>query len=116
MGSDIQLISDGDRLAVIGDPAAVELFLTSEGLTSRDVGLPRLRSVFSIGSGVAQAASEIALVATDRFNCWGAAGCTRRALSRRLRRGSSRMATIVPAMKNAQTLRAQLVDDKIAAE
>ena len=53
------LISDGDGLAVIGDPAAVELFLTSEGLVSRDLGLPRLRSVFNVGSGVAQAASEI---------------------------------------------------------
>ena len=59
MGSDIQLISDGDGLAVIGDPAAVELFLTSEGLSSLDLGLPRLRSVFSVGSGVARAASEI---------------------------------------------------------
>jgi hypothetical protein len=59
VGSDIQLISDGDGLAVIGDPAAVELFLTSEGLVSRDLGLPRLRSVASVASGVARGASEI---------------------------------------------------------
>jgi len=30
MDNEIQLISDGDGLAVIGDPAAVERFLVSE--------------------------------------------------------------------------------------
>jgi hypothetical protein len=35
MDNEIQLISDGDGLAVIGDPAAVEQFLVSDGLTSR---------------------------------------------------------------------------------
>ena len=42
MDNEIQLISDGDGLAVIGDPAAVERFLASEGLPSKDLGLPRL--------------------------------------------------------------------------
>ena len=42
MDDEIQLISDGDGLAVIGDPAAVERFLVSEGLSSKDLGLPRL--------------------------------------------------------------------------
>jgi hypothetical protein len=32
MDSEIQLISDGDGLAVIGDPTAVDEFLRSEGL------------------------------------------------------------------------------------
>ena len=40
MGSEIQLISDGDGLAVFGDPTAVEEFLVSEGLwsSSKDLG------------------------------------------------------------------------------
>lgn len=60
MDNEIQLISDGEGLAVIGDPMAVELFLVSEGLTSKDLALPRLGSVLSAGSGAAQAGSEIA--------------------------------------------------------
>ncbi|GAA0394630.1 hypothetical protein GCM10009530_52660 [Microbispora corallina] len=60
MDDEIELISDGDGLAVVGSPAAVERFLVSEGLPSKDLGLKRLRSVFSSGAGVAQAGSEIA--------------------------------------------------------
>ncbi|MGB2567121.1 hypothetical protein ACPFP2_01520 [Micromonospora citrea] len=60
MGNEIQLISDGDGLAVIGDPAAVERFLVSEGLPSKDLGLPRLGSVLKAGSTAAQVGSEIA--------------------------------------------------------
>jgi hypothetical protein len=61
MDNEIQLISDGHGLAVIGDPAAVERFLASEGLTSsKDLGLPRLGSVLSTGAAAAQAGSEIA--------------------------------------------------------
>ena len=61
MDSEIQLISDGDGLAVIGDPAAVEEFLVSEGLwsSSKDLGY-RLKSVLGAGAVVAQAGSEIA--------------------------------------------------------
>ena len=58
--NEIQLISDGDGLAVIGDPAAVERFLVFEGLSSKDLGLPRLGAVLSTGGAVAQAGSEIA--------------------------------------------------------
>ena len=60
MDDEIQLISDGDGLAVVGDPAAVERFLVSEGLPSEDLGLQRLGSVLGAGAGVAQAGSEIA--------------------------------------------------------
>jgi hypothetical protein len=61
MDNDIQLISDDDGLAVIGDPAAIEEFLRSEGLwaSSKMLDLRRLKSLFGIGAGVAQAASEI---------------------------------------------------------
>ena len=60
MDNEIQLISDGDGLAVIGDPTAVERFLVSEGLPSKDLGLQRLGAVLGTGAGVAQAGSEIA--------------------------------------------------------
>lgn len=60
MDDEIELISDGDGLAVIGSPTAVERFLASEGLPSKDLGLHRLRSVLASGSAAAQAGSEIA--------------------------------------------------------
>jgi hypothetical protein len=59
MDNEIQLISDDDGLAVIGSPTAVELFLTLEGLASKDLGLPRLAAVFKAGAKIAQAAPEI---------------------------------------------------------
>ncbi len=60
MDNEIQLISDGDGLAVIGDPAAVDRFLVSERLSSKDLGLPRLGAVLSTGAAAAQVGSEIA--------------------------------------------------------
>ncbi len=60
MDNEIQLLSDGDGLAVIGNPAAVDRFLVSEGLPSKDLGLKRLRSVLNTGAEAAQAGSEIA--------------------------------------------------------
>jgi hypothetical protein len=60
MDNEIELISDGDGLAVIGDPAVVERFLVSEGLSSKDLGLPRLGAVLGTGAAVVQAGSEIA--------------------------------------------------------
>ncbi|MFI1279946.1 hypothetical protein ACH4U5_04165 [Streptomyces sp. NPDC020858] len=60
MDNEIQLISDGDGLAVIGDATDVERFLVSEGLPSKDLGLQRLKSVVGTGTTVAQAGSEIA--------------------------------------------------------
>lgn len=60
MDDEIQLMSDGDGLAVIGDAEAVERFLASEGLSSKDLGWPRLGAVLSTGAAAAQAGSEIA--------------------------------------------------------
>ncbi|MGW2938813.1 hypothetical protein ACWDA7_45320 [Streptomyces sp. NPDC001156] len=60
MDNEIQLISDGDGLAVIGNPTDVERFLVSEGLSSKDLGLQQLKSVAGTGAVVAQAGSEIA--------------------------------------------------------
>lgn len=57
---EIELISDGDGVAVIGPPAAVEQFLSSRGLESREMGLQKLGSKLSAGSGVVQAGSQVA--------------------------------------------------------
>ena len=62
MDADIQLISDGDGLAVLGSPTAVELFLAAERLASEDLGLPRLGAAFKVGAEAAQAYSEIAAI------------------------------------------------------
>ena len=60
MDDEIQLISDGDGLAVIGDPAAVERFLVLEGLQSKDLGLDRLSPTLFRAAEAAQAGSAIA--------------------------------------------------------
>lgn len=60
MGDEVQLISDGEGLAVIGTPADVERFLVSEGLASKDLGLGRLRSLLGAGASVAQTGAEVA--------------------------------------------------------
>ncbi|KQZ89768.1 hypothetical protein ASD62_11110 [Phycicoccus sp. Root563] len=60
MDDEIQLISDGDGLAVIGEQGAVERFLASEGLESKDLGLPRLSKVLQAGSSFASVGSEVA--------------------------------------------------------
>lgn len=60
MDSEIQLITDGEGLAVLGSPATVERFLASEGLASKDLGLHRINRLMGSGGAVAQAGSEIA--------------------------------------------------------
>lgn len=59
MANEIQLISDGHGLAVIGDPTDVERFLSSEGLKSKVLDPRRLGAVLDAGAKVAQAGSEI---------------------------------------------------------
>lgn len=60
MDGEIQLISDGEGLAVIGSSTDVERFLASEGLTSKELDLPRLGTAVRSGSGLAQVGSEVA--------------------------------------------------------
>lgn len=60
MDDEIQLISDGDGFAVIGSAIAVERFIASEGLSSKDLGLHRLGPSLGMGAAVALAGSEIA--------------------------------------------------------
>ena len=57
---EIQLINDGDGLAVIGDRSAVDRFLSSEGLESKDLGLLRLGPTLGKAAGVAEMGSQIA--------------------------------------------------------
>jgi hypothetical protein len=64
--NEIQLISDGDGLTAIGSETDVERFLVSEGLSSKDAGLQRLKSVAGTGALVAQAGSDIAAESA----CW----------------------------------------------
>lgn len=60
MSSEIHLINDGDGVAVIGEPGAVELFLASEGLPSKALDKARFSSALTAGAGTAQAASTLA--------------------------------------------------------
>jgi len=59
MNDEIQLFSDGDGLAVIGEPSAVERFLSAEGLQSKDLGLHRLKKAMGVGSELAKTGSTI---------------------------------------------------------
>ncbi|MGW1004098.1 hypothetical protein [Streptomyces sp. NPDC002520] len=58
MDNEIQLISDGDGLTVIGSAKDVEIFLASEGLPSKSLGPRWYKSVIATGAAVAEAGSE----------------------------------------------------------
>jgi hypothetical protein len=63
MGSEIDLVSDGDGLAVIGGSADVERFFLSAGLgkaPSRDLDLHRLWSLAGTGGAAVQAGADLA--------------------------------------------------------
>lgn len=60
MDHEIELINDGDGLAVIGEPSAVERFLAAEGLASKELGLNRLRPAIGGAAAAAQVGSHIA--------------------------------------------------------
>ncbi|GGR26308.1 hypothetical protein [Streptomyces roseolus] len=60
MDDEIQLFRDGDGLAVIGDPAAVERFLVSEGLPAKGPGTRRFGKTLGDAAGLAQTGSGFA--------------------------------------------------------
>ena len=61
MGSEIELVSDGDGVAIFGNPHDIELFLSTAGVASKEIALrPSFGSALNAGSGVAQAGSQIA--------------------------------------------------------
>lgn len=66
MTDEIQLISDGDGLAVIGPPEAVERFLMSEGLVAKDLELQRLLPAI----GTAAVATRVGAELTANSGRW----------------------------------------------
>lgn len=59
MSADIELISDGEGVAIVGPAEAVDRFLAAEGLDSRDLGLGRVKPAL-IASGALDAGAKIA--------------------------------------------------------
>lgn len=57
---EIDLITDGDGITVLGPSAAVEMFLTSHQLESREVDLSKLSAAFGGGAAMANAGAQIA--------------------------------------------------------
>ncbi|QEW00350.1 hypothetical protein F6J84_09770 [Microbacterium caowuchunii] len=58
---EIEIVSDGEGLAVIGDPLAVERFLSTAGVASRELNLSQaLGSALNVGSAAAKGGSEVA--------------------------------------------------------
>lgn len=60
MTDEIELVSDGDGIAVIGEPGAVDRFLVAEGLASRAFDLNRMGGVTRAAAAGAETASVIA--------------------------------------------------------
>jgi hypothetical protein len=58
--SEIELVSDGDGVALLGDAGAIDRFLASEGLPSRELDLSRLSTATATGAGAVQAGSQAA--------------------------------------------------------
>lgn len=60
MENEIQIVSDGEGIAVIGEARAVERYLRELGLwgASKNFDLRRLKSYLGLGSGIAQGAAE----------------------------------------------------------
>lgn len=88
MHNEIQLISDGDGMAVIGEPMAVESFLQSEGLSSQELTLQRFRPTLYAAASATQAGSEIAANSAR----WV-----------KLTKESANLATKFPLVKNSAT-------------
>lgn len=59
MAYEIELINDGDGVAVFGHSTAVEQFLSSQGIASRGLDLKRFGQTLNSAAGAAQAGSEI---------------------------------------------------------
>ena len=70
MDNGIELISDGDGLAVVGEPCAVERFLATLGLSSKELGLPRLSKVLNLGQRACRRSQAAAAPGRDsRAGC-----------------------------------------------
>ncbi|MDR6143646.1 hypothetical protein QE375_003200 [Microbacterium foliorum] len=58
--SEIEIVSDGDGISLIGSSSSIEIFLASNRLESRELDLPRLSTIFGGGAAVTKAGSEVA--------------------------------------------------------
>ena len=63
MDDEIQLIRDEGGIALIGDPTAIERFLVSEGLPSRDLGLKKLLPKLSSAGAAVHIGADVAATA-----------------------------------------------------
>lgn len=59
-GDEVELISDGDGLAVIGPAGAIEQFLVTEGLTSTALDVSRIAQSVAVGGAAVQAGATLA--------------------------------------------------------
>jgi len=57
---ELEIISDGDGLAIFGNPAAIEVFLARGGVESREINTVRVGNVVAAGAGTAEAGAGIA--------------------------------------------------------
>ncbi|MFD8939410.1 hypothetical protein ACFV0R_29890 [Streptomyces sp. NPDC059578] len=60
MDDEIQLISDGDGLTILGNEATIDRFLVSEGLRPQDLGRRRFGPALGSAAGAAQTGSDLA--------------------------------------------------------
>lgn len=63
---DLQIISDGDGVAIFGDPTAVARFVDAERLPSKEIRLPPLGGALAVGSTVAEGAAAI----SENYGQW----------------------------------------------
>ena len=57
MGDEIEMVSDGQGVALLGDAGAIDRFLASAGLPSRELDLARLSNATATAAGVVEATS-----------------------------------------------------------
>lgn len=60
MHDEIEMVSDGNGIALLGDAGAIDRFLASEGLPSKELGLQRLGATAAVGASALEAGSQIA--------------------------------------------------------
>ncbi|UVY84800.1 hypothetical protein NLU66_04170 [Brachybacterium sp. NBEC-018] len=87
--NEIEVMSDGDGLAVIGEANAVDAFLTSNGLVGTDLGLSRLVGRATFGAAALAQAGSIAAEQSGRWL--------------KLTDESARAMKTLPMVKNATT-------------
>jgi len=58
--NELELINDGEGIAIIGNPHEIELFLSSKGLESKELDISRVTTKLNAASNIAQTGSEMA--------------------------------------------------------